>query len=75
MGKFPFRSLVLVGRHYRQNNGNSSSVLNSILLVSGNNCGRNLGNYSAKIIALGLRMLGVSGGVPGCEPTVWGKRA
>lgn len=51
-------------------NKNPLGVLNSIPLASGDSSSGNLGHYCAEIVTLGLRMLGTSGGLPGCVPII-----
>jgi len=50
-------------------NRNPSSVFNPIPLTSGD--GSDFGHYRAEIIALRLRVVSVSGGLPGRVPEIW----
>jgi len=64
------RSLVTGHLLRKWDNGNSSSVLNSVPLVSGDNSSSDFGYYRTEIVTLGLRTLGVSRGLPGRIPIV-----
>ena len=50
-------------------NRNPSSIFNPIPLTSGDGSG--FGHYRAKIIALRLRVVSVSGGLPSRVPDIW----
>ena len=65
-------SLRYVMLHARRTN--SSSVLDSISLTSGDSTSSgddsNLVHYCAEFVTLGLHVLSVGGGLPGCIPVV-----
>ena len=77
--KQPARQRLLVERHDRTSvgsvtrggdNWNSSSILDSIPLAGGDNSSGDFGYYRTETVTLGLRMLGVSRGLPGWVPVV-----
>jgi len=53
-----------------RDNINSLSILKSIPLASGDYSSGDFGYYRTEIVTLGLRVLGMSRGLPGCVPII-----